>query len=218
MKTLAKVTKYVAILFVLNLLVGAASVHAYSFVKDTDPGGEKFYIIDANKDVSLFSGSVGSNDPDKGTIIDVSTTGTVDTGSGYANIKPIKEGLLTALTFTPADDTKYGDFSFRAQLVQDGFIYVKVLDAFDVVWDFEYGEFKANADIGRIGVVSNDGDWLKSVMIFTTEDESFKEVKQIDFSYLKETPPVPEPGTVMLLGVGMLGLAVFGKRRMNKEA
>lgn len=33
------------------------------------------------------------------------------------------------------------------------------------------------------------------------------------------TPPaVPEPGTMMLLGMGMLGLAVFGKRRMNKES
>jgi hypothetical protein len=29
--------------------------------------------------------------------------------------------------------------------------------------------------------------------------------------------PVPEPGTMMLLGFGMLGLAIFGKRRMNKE-
>jgi len=28
--------------------------------------------------------------------------------------------------------------------------------------------------------------------------------------------PVPEPGTMMLLGVGMFALAVFGKRRMNK--
>lgn len=30
--------------------------------------------------------------------------------------------------------------------------------------------------------------------------------------------PVPEPGTMILLGFGMLGLAVYGKRRLNKEA
>jgi hypothetical protein len=30
--------------------------------------------------------------------------------------------------------------------------------------------------------------------------------------------PVPEPGTMMLLGIGMFGLAVYGKRRLNKEA
>jgi hypothetical protein len=30
--------------------------------------------------------------------------------------------------------------------------------------------------------------------------------------------PVPEPGTMMLLGLGMAGLAVFGKRRMNRES
>jgi len=30
--------------------------------------------------------------------------------------------------------------------------------------------------------------------------------------------PVPEPGTMMLLGIGMLGMAVYGKRRMNKKS
>ena len=33
----------------------------------------------------------------------------------------------------------------------------------------------------------------------------------------ENTTPVPEPGTMMLLGVGMLGLAIYGKCRMNKE-
>jgi len=32
------------------------------------------------------------------------------------------------------------------------------------------------------------------------------------------TTPVPEPGTMMLVGLGMLGMAVYGKRRQNKEA
>lgn len=33
-----------------------------------------------------------------------------------------------------------------------------------------------------------------------------------------DTSPVPEPGTMLLLGAGLLGMAVFGKRRMNREA
>jgi hypothetical protein len=33
---------------------------------------------------------------------------------------------------------------------------------------------------------------------------------------LGQAAPVPEPGTMMLLGLGMLGMAVYGKRRMNR--
>lgn len=39
-----------------------------------------------------------------------------------------------------------------------------------------------------------------------------------DFTAEFSAAPVPEPGTMMLLGFGMLGLAIYGKRRMNKEA
>ena len=33
-----------------------------------------------------------------------------------------------------------------------------------------------------------------------------------------EPPTVPEPGTLLLLGGGLFGLAVYGKRRMNRES
>ena len=33
----------------------------------------------------------------------------------------------------------------------------------------------------------------------------------------RDTAPVPEPGTMALFGFGVLGLAVYGKRRMNRK-
>ena len=123
---------------------------------------------------------------------------------------------MTSLIFTPVDGYKYGDFSFRGQLENDGDVHVKVIDQFGVSFVFDFLDIKKNADFARIGIVSTDEEWIKSVEIYTTNGESFKEVKQIDFS--EHTNPVPEPGTMLLLGIGMLGMAVYGKRRMNREA
>ena len=47
---------------------------------------------------------------------------------------------------------------------------------------------------------------------------SDKDYQDMILKVTVNSAPVPEPGTMMLLGMGMLGLAVYGKRRMNKEA
>jgi hypothetical protein len=64
-------------------------------------------------------------------------------------------------------------------------------------------------------------------LITTSNPFSLTEVVTLSFTGAGQTvsldanlnvAPVPEPGTMMLLGMGMLGMAVYGKRRMNKQA
>lgn len=58
------------------------------------------------------------------------------------------------------------------------------------------------------GFDNTPGTWS-----LTTQDG--KEGTLTFSSQASAVAPVPEPGSVMLLGVGLLGFAIFGKRRMN---
>ena len=51
----------------------------------------------------------------------------------------------------------------------------------------------------------------------TTQNASGNATITLNFSQDTQSAPVPEPGTMMLLGLGIFGLAIFGKRRMNKD-
>ena len=87
--------------------LGAATAAHATFVIDTSCGhsqcdaGMDFFIDTANSDVSTFGGTV------QGSAITVDTSGNVDTGSGFATIKPVRGGTLTDLIFTPSDDTLF---------------------------------------------------------------------------------------------------------------
>lgn len=56
--------------------------------------------------------------------------------------------------------------------------------------------------------------YLDDQLIATGSDRDFDDM----VVYGNDLAPVPEPGTMVLLGFGMLGLAIYGKRRMNKES
>jgi hypothetical protein len=113
--------------------------------------------------------------------------------------------MLTSLTFTPVDDTDFSDFSFRGQVLDASDpIDVTVTDQSGTAFSFSFTVPKADADFDRLGVISNDGETIQSVVV--TDSGGFKEFKQIDFSPAV-VPVVPEPATwaLMLIGLGATG-------------
>jgi hypothetical protein len=181
---------------------------------DPNPGGVMFFNGDANKNVSSFVGNVGGQH--SGPEVTVDTVGSVDTGAGFSNIKPVMNGSLTMLTFTPADGNLFDDFSFRGQLesTAGGTVDVKVQDnQGGAPQTFTFTGLGANADFARIGIiaVAGSGETIQSVTL--TSD--FKEEKQNEFSLAPGA--VPEPGMVALLvGLGV-PLSGFLMRRRQRR-
>jgi hypothetical protein len=62
-----------------------------------------------------------------------------------------------------------------------------------------------NSDFDRLGIVSNGGETLKSVMISTPGSESFKEFKQVEFSGTGIIPSIPELSTWAMMLTGFVG-------------
>ena len=207
-----------------GLTLASIPAHA-TFIIDTScgeshcAGGTDFFNDSANHDVSTFTGTVGGH---TGTAITVDTIGNIDTGAGFATIKPTTDALLTSLTFTPADNTLFSDFSFRGQLnpVGDtGVINVKWTDS---LGNFETIQFTGvpgpDKDFDRLGIISKDGETLRSVEIFTAAGESFKEFKQVQFSGTGIIPSIPELSTWAMMLTGFASLGFVGYRASRRQS
>lgn len=200
-------------LLAIAALTAPTMAHA-TFILDPNPGSstgnDTFLYLNTAKDATALTGNVGSHD---GALINIAANTAVDvTAGGFGTIQDV-HGALSSLIFTPGDSTKYGDFSFRGQLSSEGSIFLTIVNQIGAIFTFDITDIAAHRDFTRIGVISNDGDWLTSATVST--DQFFNEMKQIEFSLQDSPAAVPEPGTVMLLGVGFIGLAIYGKRRRS---
>jgi hypothetical protein len=205
MKALKYIASIVALTAALTLSARA------TFIVDEAPFGGSFLFNDvANNNVSHFEGFVGANNP-TAPHVGIDTIGNVDSGSGFANIKPISGGTLTDLIFTPADDTLFSDFSFRGQLTAQGggTVTLIVTDSLGNSQTFIFDGLGQNQDFARQGIISLDGETIQSVELIS----DFREVKQIRFSF---AAGVPDGGlTVMLLGAALCGLGIARRYIMN---
>jgi len=78
-------------------------------------------------------------------------------------------------------------------------------------------------DLGTSGLLGYLQDGTFTSIVLTPTFGTYTNDIRLDEAFLSATtspvdppPPVPEPGTMMLLGMGMFGMAVYGKRRASK--
>ena len=155
-----------------------------------------------NKDITLNSHK-NTNHVDWVFDITKDLDHTGDVHSGVYGFNPLTQDVLSATILFSLNDLHGHEVEAQYRVQGNG------VQEFDVVNGIN-GAFTINV------LTSLNYDGSVNAALWST-DGTF------DFNYATLSAdtgaaPVPEPGTMMLLGFGMLGLVVYGKRRMNKEA
>lgn len=187
--------KTIMALFLGGLLAAGSSASAYS-IGTTDVGG---------RDTFRAAGKVNSGEP--------SETLWVNTELGV-------EDIAYVVKYDMDDTHKW------QQVYLDGVLATGIY-AFYLGGTPDY--FLIKTDSSRVNGASNDhylfenADKPEWAVVNINEDlgiESATNIKAVSHVTEFDAPgddaaTVPEPGTMMLLGAGCLGLAIYGKRRKN---
>jgi len=125
------------------------------------------------------------------------------------------------LTVSLYDDNMGSIYNFSSNpfLIPDGPEQARILTTGGVrSYDFSLASTDVTMTGNLLGRLDLWADGRLGVLVSATFGDFYLASSQLTAYGDNGSAPVPEPGTMVLLGFGMLGLAIYGKRRMNKDA
>jgi len=206
-------------------LVGTAS--AYSYINDdSNPGSE----MDLYQIFNYLYGTVyGSSDAlfyDRGTAAGVwyETNGHIDLTVRYAGYDQ-ELGVYYDEVYTPiVEDIKPGENGTNVSFnVAGNFIWVETLSGSGSEVGPWYSEVSRNDDEKVHFYAFDVADLFEdSNNVWLIAFEDLHNLGDADYNDLvaevKEVAPIPEPATMLVVGSGLIGLAVLGRRRFFRRS
>lgn len=129
-------------------------------------------------------------------------------------------GTVNSLTITLTDEYE-GDFSgFTTRWnpsINNGFsvdFYVTITDTVtNFSWNSNWDNIATTGNfVNSISTLSSNNQWRITQQLILTKNITGSATFSVDAT----TSPVPEPGTMLLLGTGLAGLAAVGRRRKSQ--